>query len=132
MNLSVIIRDAYAAAANRPFVWGTDDCLTWAADIAEIITGRDPIVSIRGKYHSKATALRVMLANGWKSMGDGAATVFEEIPLSMVRTGDWVLVVNPDGTETMCVASGVLAAARSLTGMSKVSIKLGTRAFRVA
>lgn len=47
-----------AAAAERPFNWGTHDCVTFASDAALAITGRDPIADLRGRWYSALSAKR--------------------------------------------------------------------------
>lgn len=63
---------AYLDAAKRaPFVWGKDDCTTFAADWCRRVTGRDPAEGLRGRWHSDVTAQGVIAAGGGlRRLGD--------------------------------------------------------------
>lgn len=102
------------------------------AETAFKITGVDPIKHLRGKYKSALEAKRVMDENGWATMGDVAASIYSEIPLALVQTGDWVFVINEDGTGTIGVVIGDKAACKTKTGVGFQLVRSATRAFRVA
>lgn len=48
----------------EPFAWGAADCCTWAADVVEAVTGRDPAADVRGAYSSALGALRLARRRG--------------------------------------------------------------------
>nr|WP_238149160.1 hypothetical protein [Arsenophonus endosymbiont of Aleurodicus floccissimus] len=48
------------AAMSRPFSWGEHDCCLFAADCVIAVCGFDLCLEIRGRYRSKAGALRVL------------------------------------------------------------------------
>ena len=104
--------------------------------VAGIVTcgmlGDDPIAELRGTYDSDVSARRVMVARGWRSLGDVAGHYFEEIPRAHARTGDWALIINPNGTETIGVFSRERVVAKTEGGMGSVPRGRATRAFRVS
>ena len=46
----------FQKAATQTFEWGTHDCILFAADCVEAITGIDPAKSVRGRYTSEEEA----------------------------------------------------------------------------
>lgn len=132
MNRKAIVTEEYMRQKNIPGAWGTADCLTFAADCAaKLLGGRDVIASVRGRYASEIDAKRVMVEEGWKSIADFAATVFPEIPVAMAQSGDWVLIVNETGVETIGVVLGYQVVARSEAGMGISLLSKASRAFKV-
>ena len=134
MNVTRLILNRYQAARDTTFLWGeqglNNDCLHWAALVAQDITGQDPIADIRG-YTTEGAAKRIMVERGWKSIGDVAANYYQEIPPALARTGDWATVRNEDGTDLVGVVVGSVVAARTPTGMGQVPRSRAERAFRV-
>ncbi|WP_377299665.1 DUF6950 family protein [Rhizobium sp. SGZ-381] len=50
-----------------PFVWGGvdgEDCTTWCARYAELLTGDDPASDLRGTYQNREGALAMIARNG--------------------------------------------------------------------
>jgi hypothetical protein len=50
-----------------PFVWGGvagEDCTTWCARYAELLTGEDPAADLRGTYHDRDGAVAVIAGHG--------------------------------------------------------------------
>lgn len=45
-------------------VWGQDDCVYWAGDVAWCYLGRDPIAILRGKWDSQFSAFKFRLKLG--------------------------------------------------------------------
>ncbi|MBN8956891.1 MAG: hypothetical protein J0H17_10005 [Rhizobiales bacterium] len=133
MNVRKIILDIYRAQRSVPFAWNaSDDCLGVAAAVAQAMTGRDPIAHLRGRYDSEQSAKRVMVEEGWRSMGDVAAAIFpQEIPVAQARAGDWLYVVNPDQTETIGVAVNERFMAKGKGGVEQGLLSHASRAFRV-
>lgn len=74
---------------NRPFEWGKFDCCLFAADVIQILTGRDPAKAFRGKY---TTARGAALALRRYGQGDIISTADEqlgrEITLLQAKRGD--------------------------------------------
>jgi hypothetical protein len=132
MNRSGLILSRYRAARDVPFAWNAvDDCLGWAASVAREMLDRDPIASLRGRYGTETGAKRVMAKEGWKSLADVAGAFFREIPAALAQTGDWAVVTNPDGSETIGVVCGSTVAAKTANGMGQVLRGRIVKAFRV-
>jgi hypothetical protein len=133
MNTRKIILEIYREQRAIDFAWNAkDDCLGVAAAVAQAMTGRDPIAHLRGRYDSEQSAKRVMVEEGWSSMGDVAASIFpNEIPVAQARAGDWLFVVNPDGTETIGVAVNEWFMAKGKAGVDRGLLSHASRAFRV-
>lgn len=130
MNVRRVILDTYRAERGVPFAWGSTDCLGFAAKCAQAIIGRDPIAHIRGRYDSETSARRVMVTEGWRDMGDVAASAFVEIPPAMARSGDWAHVVQ-EGRDGVGVVVGEMVAVKSQDGVGQVPFAQVKRAFRV-
>lgn len=47
-----------------PFAWGANDCVSFAADAAVAITGRDPLGGLRGRWRSESDAARLLQSMG--------------------------------------------------------------------
>jgi hypothetical protein len=130
-NVRRLIYEEYQRQKAIPFVWGASDCLAFAADVAKLLTGDDPAESLRDQYDTEITAKRVMVARGWHTLGDVAASMYPEIPVAMARNGDWAFVVNDDGTETLGVVCGAQLLARTKDGLGIHVLTKARRAFRV-
>jgi hypothetical protein len=122
----------FRAWRGTPFVWGVADCLCFAAACAQALVGRDPAAELRGRYDSEESALQLMAENGWRDMGDVAASMFKEIPVAQARPGDWAQIRNDNGTDGLGVVSGSTIAVRTPNGMGIVALTRAARAFRVA
>lgn len=132
MNVAPLILQIYREARAEPFVWGGADCLDFAGRVAQAITGRNPANHLKGTYNSPLSARRVMKENGWETMGDVAASLYEEIPVADARAGDWAEILNGDGSETIGVFSGSMIGAKTELGVGQVPRSRARRAFRVA
>lgn len=132
MNVKRVILDRYRSARETSFAWNAiDDCLGWAAAVAQDLTGRDPIAHIRGRYDSAAAAQRVMAEEGWADLAAVARSCFAEIPIADASFGDWAVILNADGSETIGVVVGALIAAKTKMGMGQTPRNRATAAFRV-
>jgi len=58
------LQQLYASALTRPMVWGEDDCVLFAADVASCYLGYDPIVRMRGRWHDEWSAKRFRIRGG--------------------------------------------------------------------
>jgi hypothetical protein len=99
--------------------------------MALLLTGKDKSKGIRGTYDSQDGANRIMKENEWKTLGDGAAAMFPEIPVAVAKSGDWAFIPNDNGTETLGVVFGSLIVARTQNGLGVQELTKATRAFRV-
>ncbi|HGJ5883655.1 DUF6950 family protein [Arsenophonus sp.] len=84
------------AAMSRPFSWGEHDCCLFAADCVIAVCNFDPCSEIRGRYRSKAGALRV-LKNKFGNLQQGVSRFFNAIPVEQARRGDVVMFDGDEG-----------------------------------
>jgi hypothetical protein len=66
--------DLALALMDGPFVWGRADCCTAACDVFLALHGVDPMAPLRGRYRTRAGALRLIAARGgWRAMARALA-----------------------------------------------------------
>ena len=81
--LSAVIR----ACWNAPFAWGEHDCVMFAADCVQAITGSDPAAEYRGKYETEVGAAKLMKrSGGLREMA--TAALGDEISPALATLGD--------------------------------------------
>jgi hypothetical protein len=114
-----------------PFEWSKSDCLAMAGAMAARILGEDPTEPIRKRYHDETSSKRVMVEEGWRSMGDVAGSLFARIPVAWARVGDWAHVRNEDGTDGLGVVAGDVVFVKMKSGCGFVPLLRAEGAFRV-
>ena len=103
----------------EPFEFGTADCLTFVAG-AELVLGQaDPIAIFRGRYNSAFSARRLMRAYG--GLGGMLGAIAEEIDAGQASSGDWALVENWDGSESVGLVLGSTIWAKGRIGVTSCS-----------
>ena len=116
------------ARASMPFVWGSNDCCTFAAAAVEAITGKNPMASV-APYTTETAAMRLVVAAGGlqalacEYMGPAVS------PL-MAGVGDILLVEN-EGREMLAVCNGANAMAPAHSGMVTLDISAARAAWRI-
>lgn len=115
------------AARHRPFLWGEHDCGSFAADVVERVTGRDPAPTQRRTYRNRFGAMRLILRSG--GMRAFGARFGREIPPKFARRGDIVLLGTP-GWETFAVCLGRRSAAPGAEGLVFAPTRLAIAAWR--
>lgn len=118
-----------AGALAVPHAWGTHDCVTFAADVIDALTGYDPMIGLRGTYDGPVGAARVMREQGAGNVGDLAALYLPEIEPGQARRGDIIVCAEPHEFLAVCV--GRTAVGPSEGGMIHVPMGQAVRAFRV-
>jgi hypothetical protein len=119
-----------AAARSRPFKWGEHDCVTWAFEVRQAITGIDDASRWRGRYSSAAGAVRVMRRLGWSDYAAAGIDLLGE-PLGtplLAQRGDIVLAADGFGVG-VCV--GAQAAGVNPQGFVLVPLRQVAMAWRV-
>lgn len=113
--------------ARMPFVWGTNDCCTFAAAAVEAITGANPMASFEPygtEAGAKRRALRRLLRRIDKAGGlQQLVADLLGTPISplMAGVGDVVTVQN-EGAELVGVCNGVNVMAPGKDGMVVLSM----------
>lgn len=59
-RLAKVMREAQA----RPFAWGSHDCVTFAAECVEAVTGVDRIADVRTAWADERQAIRLLVSGG--------------------------------------------------------------------
>lgn len=102
---------AVATARDWPFVWGEHDCVLFAADMVQIMTGTDLAADYRGRYTDAAGAMRMMRA---RFAGDAAQLAGQllgnSIPPALARRGDVVAVDSGHAGPALGICVGVRTA----------------------
>ncbi len=94
------------ARMSMPFCWGTFDCVLFAADVVQALTGEDLAAAFRGRYSTELGARRKML----HMFGADVQSVvmryrFPEILPAAARRGD-LGVFDGSGGQTVAVCLG--------------------------
>jgi hypothetical protein len=119
-----------AAALQRPFEWGVNDCALFAADAILAMTGTDPARDWRGRYASAREARALMRARGYADKGVLLASILPEVPLSRADAGD-IAILGVGDDLPVAVITGPLLAAPGPTGLRFAPRPAMVRAFHV-
>lgn len=71
--------------------WEYFNCVSWACDAAEAMTGVDLYEEFRGKSNSLASTWALIHKSGYSSFEEILASRLQEIPPAFARRGDFVL-----------------------------------------
>jgi hypothetical protein len=104
-----------AAREAMPFIWGSNDCGTFAFGAIEALTGVNRLVGIP-PWNSELTALLTMRRRG--GLIATVSTLLREIPASHAHRGDVAAVMTVDGPFLM-VIEGITLVGPSITGLMR-------------
>lgn len=79
---------------DKPFAWGTHDCVTFAAACVEAITGVNKLADIGVTWSTELGAARAIKRLGFDNLGDAVASVLPE--KARGQRGDIVLCQGQD------------------------------------
>lgn len=116
--------------STRPFEWGKNDCVTFAADCVEAQTGEDIIADFRGRYTTELGAVRAMIKAGSRDMGDLVAMRLEETHVRKLQRGDIVVCAGEFG-DFCAVVMGATAVGPTPEGLRHIPIGQAKRAYKV-
>lgn len=107
--------DAYLAAAReKPFAWGSHDCVSFTCGWYAAMTGRHVYAGFAGRYDSEQSALRLMLANGVRSTAEAGDFLFGKSArkeIEYAQRGDIVLALDAvTYAEALGISTGAHAA----------------------
>ena len=108
------------------FCWGQRDCVLFAADAVQAMTGVDHAVEYRGTYDSATGAARLLAKLG----GVENVVPFASIPVAFAGRGDLVTVDTKDGA-ALAVCLGRHVAAMSASGLVFLPMSAADAAWRV-
>ena len=120
---------AFTKARSRmAFVWGLNDCCTFAADAVEALTGVNPMCGFEA-YQTEAAAARVVHRAGGL---DALATSRLGQPVSpaFAAVGDVVLVEN-EGRQMLTVCNGTSVIAPGEFGMVALGMESALAAWKI-
>lgn len=128
-RLAAIVEDRRTSS----FYWGSQDCGSFAADVAIALTGEDPAAWLRGLYDSEEALEAVLAERGGfeaavaETMADFGAP---ECPPAFAARGDWALVAV--GNQQMVgVVLGDRIAVTGLDGLRFVPLRLAARTWAI-
>lgn len=113
----------------QPYAWGTNDCVTFAADAVEAVTGTDPLAELRGAWTSESEAMTVLEAQGGLIAAMDAR--FLRKAKEFAQRGDLVLVKDANGQPSLAVCVGKDAVAPGEDEMLLVPMGLARMAWEV-
>ena len=118
-----------AAAARKPFAYGTHDCALFAFGAVQAMTGLDMARGFRG-YRTLAGAMKRLRKAGLADQFALVARHLPEIPVSYARVGD-LSVVPGDAGEAFGVVQGEYIHVLQKDGLALVPLLAASRAFEV-
>jgi hypothetical protein len=126
-----LLNNELASWRDQSFAWGTYDCLGFCRRTGIAICGEDPLGDLP-HYHSERSAIRELRKLGFSDAIELVSAHLNEIPPSLARRGDWVLIPTPSA---LGCAFGVNAGRRSahmgLEGLVMIEASASARAWRV-
>lgn len=118
------------ARALTPFIWGENDCVTFAAGAVRAMTGED-LLAFPGRHPSWSTASgaarRLAKFGGLEAAVSSALT---EIPVAMAHRGD-VGLLEIDGLQSLCIFEGEIVIGPGLSGLVRQTRANAVRAWSV-
>lgn len=116
---------------DRPFEWGSADCLCFAAACVEAVTGEDKMTAPRGGYDDEESAKSALKTFGAGSLYHTLRREFgNPIPVAMARRGDLALTKTANGP-TVFVVLGEKMTGPGEDGLEQTPTLTADRAFRV-
>lgn len=118
------------ARLRAPFIWGAHDCVLFAADCIEAMTGGDPVADLRGQWDDRSSAVRAIARAGGLA---GAIALRGFVPAPgplFAQRGDLVLH-HRDGADALAICTGPSLAAPSDVGLLFLGLEHGVIAWRV-
>lgn len=97
------LNDFLEGRRERPFSWGDNDCVLFAADAVLAMAGEDIVALWRGYDNEREALRRLRDVGGMRGLMEIVG--LPEKPVGLAQRGDLVLVMN-DGRETFGVVAG--------------------------
>lgn len=114
--------DVYLRATrDRPFCWGTLDCVLFAAGAVEAMTGTDPVPGLAGSYDAPRGAWDTLQARYGGDLETATAKVMEglgqhRVDVKRAGRGDVVLAEAGDGRDALGICLGKVAVFHTARG----------------
>lgn len=111
-----------------PFVWGSNDCCTFASAAVQAMTGSNPMDSIE-RYDNPLAAARMVEAGG--GLLDLAISLLgEPVTPRMAAVGDVVLLTN-EGRDLLGICNGINALAPGRDGLVALDMTTASAAWKI-
>lgn len=115
----------------RPFVWGRDDCLTFALACARAMVPEIKLEKLPA-YDDERSAARVLAKRKWRDVGDALASAFEEVHPAFAHRGDLGVIKGEEAAAAVVFVGPYVVGMDKPAGLRHVPRPLATRAFRVS
>jgi hypothetical protein len=131
------LHEMFMAHKDKPFEWGSHDCVLSVCAAIEAMTGVDPAKEFRGRYSTEIGAVRAIKGAGHPSFEAMVSAIaadhdMKEIGPKFAQRGDMVLIdverapvfgiVHHNGRDAICVAPD---------GLRRLPVLSARRAWRV-
>jgi len=113
-----------------PFVWGTNDCCTFAADAVAAITGAATLHADLRTYRTAKQAYRTIARHGGIS-AIATAACGQPQPAAFAGVGD-VVLVTVGKRDALAICNGTAALAPSSAGLVAVPMAQARQCWRLA
>lgn len=121
--------DFVAQRLSQPFAWGVNDCVLFAADAVQAVTGVDPLPDWRGQWDDMTSAMRAIVRAGGLEAAVQSRGL-QQVPPLFAQRGD-VVMHRRDGADALAVCVGGSLAAPSEAGLLFFGLEHGVAAWRV-
>lgn len=115
--------------AHQPFAWGTNDCASFAADVAQALRGVDVLAELRGPRRTERQARRQIKAGGSIPAALLRAGL-EDVHPGLAQRGDLVWLMQ-GRQQVLAVCWGEMAAAPGMVGLVFEPMERAERAWRL-
>lgn len=115
------------ARMRAPFAWGQHDCVLWAADCVQAITGIDLAAAHRGQYSTALGAMRIVPEGG---LGELVGQYLPPLDVRRAVTGD-IMLVRIGGQDSLAVVNGGAAVGPAEHGLESVDLRAAVAAWKV-
>lgn len=88
---SEFVKDCLDLTADLKLDWEYIHCAQFSGSGIEAITGHDPYEPFKGKFKTAHGGMKVIKEEGFNTLDDLIAALFEEVPLSLAQSGDIAL-----------------------------------------
>ena len=125
-----ILAAALTQARAQPFIWGQNDCATWAFDLHRNLTGGPDHAALwRGRYSTPKGCERLRRKLGWNTLEEGGRSLLGE-PLAdprLAQRGDLVLGCDPEAFGVVIGAKAAFVAPEGLVRVPLATCRLAWR-----
>jgi hypothetical protein len=116
------------ARESMPFVWGSNDCCTFAAAAVEALTGANPMDQVE-RYDGPLSAMR-LVEEGGGLHALATRLLGQAVPPLMAAVGDVVLLTNEE-RELLGICNGTSAIAPGRDGLVVLDMTAAFAAWKI-